>query len=257
MVLKDFINLCEKHNVIYFLFAGTTLGAIRHGGFIPWDDDIDIIMPRREYEKFLKIADVELKEKYDLLEMNKYDDYYLAFAKLSLKGTKFVERLDDKLSFNIGIGIDIFPLDKVPSNNFKGKFYAFRCRILAHLLINSVLKISNPSKIKRTIQNILYYLLKIIPSFTSFIKSKINKLYPKYVDIDSEYLIQHFDTGGIIFYNAKDFKTVKKVKFEDIEANVPCNYDGYLTHEYGDYMELPPEDKRINHAPEFIDFGKY
>ena len=108
MILKDFIDICEKHDLEYCAYGGTVIGAIRHEGFIPWDDDIDVLMLREDYEKFLKIMDEMQSEKYELLNIDKYEDYHYMFSKLSLKGKKFKNHWCLKKSFNVGINIEIF-----------------------------------------------------------------------------------------------------------------------------------------------------
>ena len=114
-ILDDFVSVCEKHKLRYFLTGGTMLGAIRHKGFIPWDDDIDIGMPREDYDKFIKIGSEALGNKYtlDCFELNK--KYYLPFAKIKKNNTIFDEGLDDKN--HKGIFIDIIPFENVDEIN--------------------------------------------------------------------------------------------------------------------------------------------
>ena len=102
MILKDFIEICEKNNLKYYLIYGTQIGAIRHNGFIPWDDDIDIIMFRDDYEKFLKIMDSINSEKYEILDCRYKSDYFFQFGKLCLKDTHCSELWDSHISYKTG-----------------------------------------------------------------------------------------------------------------------------------------------------------
>ncbi len=112
-LLDEFVRICKKHNLKYTLVAGTVLGAVRHSGFIPWDDDIDVGMLRPDYEKFLEVAPKELKDKYilDCFEQNK--DYHLSFAKIKKNGTIFDEEAAHHMNNHKGIFLDVFPLDNV------------------------------------------------------------------------------------------------------------------------------------------------
>ena len=123
MILKDFIQICEENNIQYFLDGGTLLGAIRHEGYIPWDDDIDVMMLREEYDKFINFMEKNPSEKYDLLSLETKKDYIRAFSKLSLKGTHVEEYTDINTDYKIGISIDIFVLDYVPDKYLKKKIF--------------------------------------------------------------------------------------------------------------------------------------
>ena len=118
MIFKDFIEICEKNDLEYYAYGGTVLGAIRHKGFIPWDDDIDILMFREDYEKFLKIMGETKSSKYELLNIDKNEDYHYMFSKMSLKGTSFRNYWCLEKSFNVGINIDIFIFYYIPSKDF-------------------------------------------------------------------------------------------------------------------------------------------
>ncbi len=113
-ILKDADALCRKHGLNYFVSGGTAIGAIRHQGFIPWDDDIDICFPRADYEKFMQFAEQEMADKYDLLTPLNTAGYTLMFGRMSKKGTVFVADTDKQCTYKPGIFIDLFPYDKVP-----------------------------------------------------------------------------------------------------------------------------------------------
>ncbi len=118
-ILDEFVRVCKKNNLKYFLVGGTLLGAVRHEGFIPWDDDIDIGMPREDYEKFLKVMEEKNSEKYTVFDSRYDENYFFQFGRLSLNGTYWSEYWDNQVPFKLGIHIDLFILDKVPENKFK------------------------------------------------------------------------------------------------------------------------------------------
>ncbi len=259
MILKDFIDICEKHDLEYCAYGGTVIGAIRHEGFIPWDDDIDVLMLREDYEKFLKIMDEMQSEKYELLNIDKYEDYHYMFSKLSLKGTKFKNHWCLKKSFNVGINIDIFIFDYIASDNFMFKIFKKRVKILKK--IGYILEIIQNDYYNSTYKKIIIYCIKFIFSllninnktYKKFYKNLLSKLPNK-----SNSLV--YDLAAISYDEPLSIDTImppKKAKFESIEINILNDYDTYLKINFGNYMEIPPKDKQINHSPLELDFGKY
>ena len=121
-ILDDFVKVCEKHKLRYFLTGGTMLGAVRHSGFIPWDDDVDIGMPREDYDKFIEIGDEALGDKYQLECFEHNKNYHLPFAKVVKKNTIFDEGFD-KLKYLKGIYIDIIPFENVDKIDKSLKFF--------------------------------------------------------------------------------------------------------------------------------------
>ena len=119
MILKDFIRICEKNNLTYYIYAGSMLGAVRHNGFIPWDDDLDVVMFRDDYERFKEIFLASPNEKYELLSSETEEDYFHTLSKLMLRDTLFEEKWVDQVDFHVGINIDIFVLDDLSDDNFK------------------------------------------------------------------------------------------------------------------------------------------
>ncbi|MDO5861087.1 MAG: LicD family protein [Methanobrevibacter sp.] len=256
-MFKYFIEVCEEHNLTYFMYAGSLLGTIRHQGFIPWDDDIDVIMFREDFEKLNKIFERNIDEKYGFFNVLNEETYHYTWGRLTLKNTLFKEWWAEQVDYIPNIFLDIFILDNVPNNKFKKFIHRWKSFSLNQLTMYSILKYENESKIKKIIQQTIYYLLKIIPISSSTIKKKCVDSFSKYqhenceevCDFPSEFLMPiSFKT---------DWLPLKKAKFEDIEVNIPNNYDKILKMDFNNYMELPPKESRFNPAPEEIDFGEY
>lgn len=257
MMLKDFINICEENNIPYFANSGTLLGAIRHGGFIPWDDDIDVIMFREDFEKLNSIMSNEHDEKYRLINVLNEETYHYTWPRFNLKNTFIEEWWADQVDYPVNIFIDIFILDKIPDNKLKRFIHRWSSFTLNQLCYNSIIKFKNESKIKEIIQHFIYYSFKIIPISTMALKRRCIKTYRKYENIECKEYCDFPSMHLMPIYESKDFLPPKKAKFEDIEVNIPNDYDKILKRLYGDYMQLPPEDKRFRPAPGKIDFGEY
>ena len=259
MILKDFIKICEENNLNYYMYAGSLLGTIRHKGFIPWDDDLDVIMFRDDFEKFKKIFPTLNNPKYDLLSNEINEDYFYYFAKLMLKNTKIEAEWNKQLSLHVGINIDIFVLDDISDNKFSRKCQIWKSFFYNRLLITSNLKLDNLPFFIKLISHTLYYILKLFKLNNSRLMKKSLRFLNEYSNKNSECV---FDISANLneyplIFKKSDFGKGKKSDFEDMKVNVPENYDEILTTLYGDYMQLPPEEKRYNHMAEHIDFGKY
>ena len=256
LILKDFIKICDENNLDYYLFFGTEIGAVRHQGFIPWDDDIDVIMFREDYEKFLKIMEKMNCEKYTVYDIRYNEQYFFQFGRLSLNDTYWAEYWDDQVNFKMGIHIDLFILDKVPNNKFKRLFYMRRCLLLCKLCSISSIKIEEGSALINTIVNSLHFLFNKIGLTPKYYQKKLLKLFRKYENRDCEYYAD-LTMNEQPYFKIEDFKPAKLVKFEDILAKIPNNQEATLGQIFGDYMQLPPEEERVAHILNEIDFGKY
>src|SRR5690554_4763759 len=192
-ILKEVNDICKKHNILYSLYGGTLLGAVRHSGFIPWDDDIDIAMLRSDYEKFLKVAPNELSKEYFLQTYNTDKKCIFPFAKIRKNGTLFIENGSKGIKMHQGIFIDIFPLDNVDTKGIKNKL-----NIIILDLLMRIMKASNSSLIwkkSRIIKNIIKFplkILKVIP--VRYFNKKINKLASKNNVKFTQY-VNHFTNG--------------------------------------------------------------
>jgi len=248
-ILDEFVRICDKYKLNYSLMAGTMLGAVRHAGFIPWDDDIDVCMLRSDYEKFLDVAKDELDKKYylDCFKYNK--DYYLSFAKIKKNQTIFDEI--PHLNNHKGIFIDIFPIDNVSdikkSHTIAGIIKIINDTIFVKLKIR---------KLKDTRYPLIVRFVKIL-SIQKLMKIK-EKMVKKNKDNNSPYLACFFSLYDFNkeLLEREAFLPTKKIKFENKEYQIINGYDNYLKNIYGDYMKLPPKEKRVNHMPEKIDFGE-
>lgn len=256
-ILKDFIKICNENNLEYSMYGGSFLGAVRHHGFIPWDDDIDVMMSNKDYKKFLEIMSKENSNKYRLISPKNTENYFLLFSKLMLKGTKFEEWWIKQVDFNVGINIDIFCLLNVPNNKIKRWFYIKKARLLDRLITMSVIKLEDYPFVTQTIANFGHFILNLFNITPKKLKRKMNKLVKKYENEDTEYVCDICALNHPQIYKRKDIFPTKKIKFEDIEVQIANNYDPVLKIMYGDYMQIPPEEDRYNHVPYCLDFGPY
>ena len=256
-ILKYFIEVCEENDLTYFLYAGSLIGAIRHKGFIPWDDDIDVIMFRKDFEKLSEIFEKNIDDKYTFTNVLNEETYFYTWGHLSLKNTVLKEWWADQVNYTPPIFLDIFILDNIPNNKIKRFIHKWSSFTLNQLTIYAYIKYENKSKWKQFIQRSAYYFLKIIPVSPYSIKKKCVETFSKYMDEECDEVCNFPAICFMPINYKKDFLPAKKAKFEDMDVKIPNNYDKVLTRLYGNYMELPPEEKRYAKAPIELDFGEY
>lgn len=238
-ILKNVSGFCDKYNIRYFLSYGTLIGAIRHNGYIPWDDDIDICMPRPDYERFLSLYNKE-SETFKVIEHRIDENYKLPFAKVHDTKTVMNELLYIKDSF--GVYIDVFPIDAVKSpKQLKLSFIWNKFLNTKRAIIDNKRPVS---------KNIIIYLGKIIlfPLSINFILNQINKVARQASFEKSLYAANIVSSYGECEIMPKLFYSEYiKHTFEDEKYNIPKEYHSILTKTYGNYMQLPPIEKRITH----------
>lgn len=254
-MIKELDRVCRKHNIKYTIFGGTMLGAVRHKGYIPWDDDADIAMLREEYEKFKKVSN-ELDPSICFFQDYETDPYYRwGYSKLRRTNTRHVRIGQEHIKSKTGFFIDIFPMDDIPKSTIGqilGDAYYFCLRKILYSEVGKYAKNTN-FFIKKW-----YSLLSKIP--TKFVYKRLEKLASK-SNNTSENKVRCLlfpATGKLYVKNSiktrygmpkKWFLDVKEYSFEKYKFYGTKDYDDVLTYIYGDYMKLPPEDKRDPHAP--------
>lgn len=253
-ILTEIIRICEINNIEYYLDFGSLLGAVRHGGFIPWDDDIDISMRRNDYEKFLEVAPLQLKEGFSLQHFFTEKNTPTYWAKIVKDGTLFTEKYMQSLDINQGIFVDIFPIDKVPDSPNLQRKHLRKIHFLRNMYISKT--VSQVCTEKNKIKRILYTIVRRISHLV--LKPISKKVLYNILD----YEIRKFNTtnSNTIAVLATHHSThcittvfpLKKMYFSGICVSVPNNVDQVLKREYGDYMKLPPEKDRIGHCPDFV-----
>ncbi|MBR3112635.1 MAG: LicD family protein [Methanobrevibacter sp.] len=256
-ILKYFIEVCEENNLTYFIYGGSLLGTIRHKGFIPWDDDIDVIMFREDFEKLNNIFEKSIDSKYSFINVLNEETFPYTFGRLLLKNTEFSEWWYDQVNFKQNIFMDVFILDNIPNSKFKRFIHKWKSFTLNQLTMYALIKFDNISKFKKIIQNIVYYLIKILHISPYSIKKKCVESFSKYEHENCDEVCDFPAVCQMPVYYKTDWLPPKRAQFEDIEVNIPKDYDKILKRTYGDYMALPPEESRWRPAPEKIDFGEY
>lgn len=252
-LLKEFDRVCQENNLTYYANGGTCIGAIRHKGFIPWDDDIDVMMPRPDYEKLLKLQNPWSDKKYFFQTFRTDKHYLLNFAKLRDSSTTFIESYFKNVRQNHGVWIDIFPMDGISK---KDKVYKKKKRYKCiRTWVNVYL--SYPYGLRRKIHkrtffkdiglNIVAYLFFWTNLF-QYRNKMINHWMKRIPYEEAVYVTNYCGNFPSKAYVRKEWlgKPVR-VPFEDTYINVPERYDDYLTFIFGDYMTPPPPEKCIGH----------
>ena len=252
-ILLEFDRICKKYNISYQLFAGTLLGAVRHKGFIPWDDDIDVCLLRKEYERFLKVCTKEELGDSFFLQTNETDPLsVLQFAKIRKNNTVFENVTDCNPSTHTGIYIDIFPFDNVKPETSKGirqyKDFDFYYKIVTSSEFN---RVKNASSLRNKVIRFCFYLMqKIIPK--RYFDKKLHDILNRFNDEETEY-VNHLTNGTNdkrtkwFLRNRESFMNNVEMEFEGHFFPVPADYDAVLRQRYGDYMKLPPVEQRKPH----------
>jgi len=240
-MLLEVKRICEKYNIKYSLIGGTLLGAVRHKGYIPWDDDADVGMLRKDYEKFRTICEKELdSEKYYFQDDRNTEGYRWGYGKLRRKNTLFLRENQRHLDFGQEIFIDIFPIDYAPDDMLRRRLHMFHCFCVRKILWSPVGAVAETNGCRRW----LYRILKKIPKDCAY------KNYYKYINSrkpSKTVRLNLFPTRKPYGFPIKYFEELTEVVFEGEKFMGSKYYDEYLTMKYGDYKKLPPIEERKVH----------
>ncbi|MCP2033604.1 lipopolysaccharide cholinephosphotransferase [Planomicrobium sp. HSC-17F08] len=247
-ILCEIERICRKHDIKYTLCGGTLLGAIRHKGFIPWDDDMDIDMSRSEYEKFLEVANIELNKKY-FVQNYKSDKNCLntPFTKIRKNGTIFESEGQRHLDRHKGIAIDIFPIDTVPENIVLRRVHKETIALLQKLVaIKLKYNYYNDNNFKKALKITgslllsgisIYRIGKVMENVMSFFNNTDSEL------VSNTYSRNFYDK---LTFNKSIYESIIYLEFWQKKFPAPKQWETILQKFYGDYMTPPPEEERWN-----------
>ncbi len=256
-VLKEIKRVCTKHNIKYFLTGGTLIGAVRHKGFIPWDDDIDIAMMRPDYDRFLEIAPKELGPEFSLLAIQHDPKIGTFFSKVVLNGTTYrnVQQPDDAKNF--GFLVDVLPYDNIYDNKVLAKLYFCWLNFCVVLYSMKNGYHNGTTKLKRFVAEAMKICFFWMP-----------KKWLRNIIINYPYRLNEKKTNTKAYLSGRYgipremrsaylFGEYTELPFEDDTFMVLKEYHAFLTELFGDYMKLPPVEQRVTHQVAELDFGKY
>lgn len=259
-MLKEFVRICDELNLTYYLVCGSALGAVKYKGFIPWDDDLDVALPRPDYEIFCEKAQSMLPEHLFLQNYKTDPQYPLFMSKIRNSRTTFIESLYQNIKMNHGIYIDIFPLDGYPTNDKDIRdFEKKKIKYELHRTVKYSYNRFSKSNIRHPKAIIVYWMYKLFGCWKNSAKES-----EKFHSI----AISNWTDESILWCNLGNWqgKTEYAVKtqygrgieavFEGLNVKIPENYDAYLTQKYGEWMkDLPDEEKVAPHKPIVFDLN--
>ena len=257
IILQEIDRICVKHNITYCLAYGSLIGAVRHQGFIPWDDDIDLFMSYEEYEHFLKVCPDELDDKFVLHCQKTDSNYPLAMTKIRLKDTLFLEKDVQIPVLSNGIWVDIFVLENDPKK-------ISRLQDIHFELVNCINTIKGIRLGWNSLNGCSIFTKLLYCFFRPFNINQIYKVFHYIKSINRNTKCDYFvEFSGCYGPKRQTFKKIdlfppRRSLFAGIETYVPNNPHNILTQVYGDgYMTLPPVEKRKTHNPIKVDLGAY
>ena len=263
---KEYKRICDDNGLMYFATGGTCIGTIRHNGFIPWDDDIDVAMPIEDYKKFIRIAKNELKDGYEIYLIEEHPHWYRNFIKIHDTNTTFAEADSaEHLDRYTGVYMDIMPVYGMPAGKFSQLMASYINDYYQYMNRRQRIEYKNG----RHFLDIVLKLPRIIHGRRrkelTLYNSLIDKKFGKYPYNNSDKVLfgwrDRIENAHLAFsyrtvFDYSDFSDTIDMNFEDTVMKMPIGYDHYLRTEFGDYMQLPPEDKRITHNTAIIDLNK-
>ena len=247
-LLDEVDRVCREHGLKYYIIAGTLLGALRHKGYIPWDDDIDIALMRDDYDTLVEHSREWLQEPYSIMVHTRDDRYPKFFGKLEDRSTTLVESF--YLGYAGGVYMDIFPLDDVPDNRFLRNLHFYHFNFLRRLLY---IAYKSPYKHGRTFGTPFIILFQKVFSKKWLHKRAQAVMKEYHGHKNCNYVMTHDD--GTRAYHKSVFGNPVTVQFEDRMYCAPANPDGFLSVLYGNYMELPPLEQRRAHYDDYCDLN--
>lgn len=242
-LLQYFVDICERLDLRYYLVCGSALGAVKYGGFIPWDDDVDVALPRPDYEVFCEKAQALLPE-YVFLQNYKTDPHFPhIFSKLRNSNTTFIEKSIADLNINHGVYIDVFPLDGYPESVFE----IWKLEMVKTVRKHQLASATNVPRGLKSKAHCFFYRALGYHRRTYHVAAKYEQMITRY-NSESALLCNHGNWHGRLDYSpASQYGMGAVVSFEGIDVRIPENADEYLKQKYGNYWEDPPVAQQEGH----------
>ena len=260
MIAREIKRVCEKNNIEYFLLWGSLLGAVRHKGFIPWDDDMDFGMLREDYERFMEACKRDLDGRFFLQTWDTDPEFPFPYAKVRLIGTHFVEDFSQNTKMCDGIFVDIFPHDGVPTAKILVKLQGIQYFLYERLLwlkkgMGASMKTES---FRKRVKYIFFRTVSMIVPY-SLVKKYYKHIQTRYNIRSTDKIVEPnvYHSYEKRTFPRKWTKQLENIPFESDEFPAFKDREEYLTYFYGDYMTPPPPGKREGHLPVHIDFGPY
>ena len=251
-ILIEIDRICRKNNIKYSLTGGTLLGAVRHNGFIPWDDDADISMLREEYRKFQKACCTDLdKERFYFQDMETTEGYRWGYGKVRRKNTVFLREHQEDMPYEQGMFVDVFPRDGIPDGVIMGQIHRFLCYVLRKLMWSAVGKKTASGVLCRMWYQWMYWICS---------REKILLFYQKLIRWSNHSptkLVRALTfplPNGVEGYERDWYRDYIDIEFDGYVFQAEAGYRKWLAREFGDYMKLPPPEKRKTHPVTQIQF---
>ena len=261
-IMQESDRICKENDLQYYAAWGTLLGTIRHKGFIPWDDDIDVVLPRKDFNKMIEVFKRDYSDKYSIANVETMENYPLMTTRLMLKGTKFVEEPLKNLKCELGIFLDIYPYDNIPDSDEELKKQAKRAwfwskvLILRHVAFPVLPYKGFKAKLTHAVTGLIHAGMVVFRISHKWIAGKCLEIANMYNDKETKRMAFLFDTNPYWHIMVKEEAFPLQIyDFEDVKMPLPACEDKKLRKMYGNYMELPPVEKRKNHYPYKLEFN--
>lgn len=264
LMLKDFAALCDRHGLRWFVAYGTAIGAVRDKGFIPWDDDVDICMPREDLDRLVAIVQAGADDRYSVMNAQTNPTYPLATTRLMLNGTEFRDAALQTVDFESCIFLDLFPLDNVPDDERLYRKQAWRAWLANKLSIAR--SVGEPyiagggvrALVLRTGTAVMRGLLRLPGVRSIDLDGICLREQTRYNGVETRRVGFLCDTDRLAHtYDRTDLFPVRLTAFEDTMVPIAFRAEKLLADFYGDFMSPPPVDQRHEHYPDVLDFGEY
>lgn len=252
-LLRIFILICEKYNIPYFLVCGSALGAVKYGGFIPWDDDVDVALFREDYERFLQVAENEIPQDTFLQNYVTDRNSPYIYTKLRANNTTFIEKSASRMDIHHGVYIDIFPLDGYPKNRVEQRKLKLKKSIYRRILASAFCA-------NRIYKTIVYTPIRklVLRNRISIFTEKYSRLIKSYPVSGSTIVCNHGNSPLKVEYAPREqYGDGTWAIFEGLKVRIPEKYDEYLTQKYGNWRaEIPLKQQVGHHFAKVIDLNR-